>query len=1020
MENGDPWTVPAGSVFLFGVSKVSHFHRNTLVEISRMPRVDMHVFLTNPCAEFWEDVNTWRSRRYPRKWRHDSPPEKTGVPPRNPADYNKSELEDFAHLPHDPPLLELWGRAGKENIYLWCPQAEWNFEYYCPPDAEEETPPATLLGALQKALLRRERDLPGAGGGRKWESDGTLEIIACPDPAREIEELRERILDLVLEDKEKKGSPPLRLSDIAVYLPDPGACLAQIHRVFGAYRHDDPAFIPYAVLGAPGSDSVFAQGMRVLLEIIEGHFDRARVFSLLRNPIVAATRDISDGDVTVWEEWAGELGMYRGFNKEHRGTMGDKGQMLTDVHTFGLGIARLLLGNLSAGPVNLRFRLDADDGNGPFSPIPPYRDFSTSDADSVERFCGLCEDLHTGADTLTGMIAGGTLAGAVDAMTSFVRDWFGTVPEDKTGNMAAEARVRNEFMDALQSIKLQVVPGSRGRRAEPDEFIALVNNCLPGELPASSKAWTGGITFAPLRPAMVVPHRVIFAQGLGATAFPGTSETPAWDLLARKRIVGDSDRVRDNRFAFLELLHAARERLILSFRARNMQKEEELQPSSVVLELESYLKAQGIMVAGTDGREERCGVRREIPWIVHESLDGISRSGRRRHGSWDPSEIRLARLDGIPEKKDRYDRPPETRGKKEVPTTGPLRTDLYGLRKYFANPLEYHLSKTLGIELDEQPGTMGATDEPLQSGSLEMAGLHKTIWSGLLEKVFPGNKTDACTDAAALNVFAGALAEKAHREYRILAGSPEAQFSAMEGHRLAAFARECVPETLALLDSFGDHRLLRNADLSLGRRGVPGDLEIDLGEGVSCAVSCRHALALVPRNGGGTAAIIVVKKEGEAKDNPDLWLSGVLQRLADERSGDGQEIALLQLNRGDEKKKKTGCSRAAMKKACDSRGNLEEWFAGFIREMLVGRCSDHLPFAVVQDLASIDDSGSLNLSRLSKDTIEEALEREFSPYRCYLEAFALVDARIPVTSDEDLQKRARNRFAPMLEGWVHG
>jgi hypothetical protein len=56
---------------------------------------------------------------------------------------------------------------------------------------------------------------------------------------------------------------------------------------------------------------------------------------------------------------------------------------------------------------------------------------------------------------------------------------------------------------------------------------------------------------------------------------------------------------------------------------------------------------------------------------------------------------------------------------------------------------------------------------------------------------------------------------------------------------------------------------------------------------------------------------------------------------------------------------------------------------------------------------------------LTRDNIEDQLAKEHPPYHCYLEAFALVDARIPGVGNEELQERARARFGPMLEGWIH-
>jgi hypothetical protein len=532
---------------------------------------------------------------------------------------------------------------------------------------------------------------------------------------------------------------------------------------------------------------------------------------------------------------------------------------------------------------------------------------------------------------------------------------------------------------------------------------------------------------------MIVPHRVVFALGLGATAFPGSSENPTWDLLSRKRLVGDSDRVRDNRFAFLELLHAAQVRLVLSFCSRNMQKEEDLQPSSVILELESYLRDQGLTSAGDASKEDRCTIRRTIPWIAHESLDEIIAGGR-NHGSWDPSTVRLALLDCGPKTASRYttdDAPANPARPAKRAVREPLQTNIHDLKTFFANPLEYHLSKTLGIRIDEQPSTMGATNEPLLSGNLEMSGLQKAIWTELLARAFPQDKSDECIDPAILDKEASRIAEKLHQEYVIGAASPEAQLCMMEKLFLIQWAKECVTGTLDMRQSFSDHVLVVNVDLSLMRAGCAGDYVADLGENGKCSVECRHALVLVPRQGTGPVGIIGIKKDGGARDNPDLWLTGVIQLLAELNCAESvrPDVRLIQLNRGDGKDKPIGWNSASMKQ--ENIVAIRDWLVAQIRDMLINRCADHLPFAAIKDLTQQNRERSLTWAqrwaKVTGENIEDKLSDEgHGSYRCYLEAFKLVDAEVPFSDEKVPAKRdrlladvARSRFAPMLEGWVH-
>lgn len=989
-----PWNAASGAIFLFGVSKVSHFHRNTLVEISQMPGVDMHVLLTNPCAEFWEDVDTWRNRKYPRKWSHKDTSRTAGITSRKPADYDKSELPGFGR---DPGLLELWGSAGKENIYLWCPEAEWNFEYTCPHWVESDDPPEDLLHALQFALLRRQTALPPHGslpkrpGGGKWGDDGSLQVLAAPDPARETEELREQILDLVQKKKINK------LNEIAVYLPDPAAYLPHIERVFGAFPPSDPAYIPYNVLGAPGSDSVFAQAAGVFLDIIEGGFDRSGFFSLLRNPIVLKTRAVSPESIAVWEQWAGELGVFRGYNKEHRVEMGDAGLAATDAHTFELGIARLLIGGLAAGPVKLRYQLTSDNPDRD-APVPPYRDFACSDPASIEQFCGLAELLRNDTHEVETALREKGISDAVSTLLDKAEVWLRDIPDDSGHRGASEGRVRREFLDALPDICLQSDRAGR-RDLSLKEFMALVRQCLPEELPAYSRAWTGGITFAPLRPAMVIPHKVIFVMGLDAAVFPGSSDKPGWTLLSDRRIIGDGDQVRENRFAFLDLLHAARERLVLSYRARDMQKEEERQPSSVILELESYCKSQGLNEVRNSG--ERCTIRHEIPWVVRE--EGPDRR------IWDPSEVRLQHLIKCRRALHRYG----TGG--APPADRPvLRVNAAMLGKFFANPFEYHLSKTLGIELDEQPGTMGAVDEPLESGAMEMSAIQKAVWKEVLFRVFPEKKQDGETDREKLTNEAASAAGRLYERHAACGKSPEAQLCSMEKQALVQWAKECAEKTLKLTDQFNDHALRENVDFSLGRPDAAGELQVKLGKEGSCNVECRHRLVLFPRNTGGAVGIIAIKKEGKAADNPELWLAGVLQWMAEKKSGkNGLKIVLVQLARGDGAKKAVGFTAAAMKGELEKGRDINAWLGDLLNLMIRHQCTDHLPLVTVQKI--FND----NWDNITAEALEEDLESDWGAYRCYLEAFKLTEVRIPQVGDQELRTQAKARFAPMLERWVH-
>lgn len=935
------WSVAPGHIFLFQVAKISHFHRNTLLEIAQMPGVHLHVHLTNPCAEFWEDVNTTRHKR--RRWTNASPLEDMGIPPRKPTDYGQSELSAIAPPLSDPPLLELWGHTGKENIYLWCPAADWDFEYQDPSVNAIEPTSVTLLESLQSSLRTRSSDLEP-----QTVADDSLRIFACPDPGRAVEHLHAKVLDLVSQGVVQN------LEDVVVYLPDPQAYLPHIQRVFGASQPGSSDHIPYSVLGLPIRDSLYAQGMNALLGIIEGNFDRASVFQVLRNPIVQASRKINADSVALWETWAESLGIFRAYDKEHRAEMGDQGAYIGDIHTFAMGFARLLAGNLADGSVELGY------GDGTLAPIPVYRDFDTSDSSQLSGFVSQVEALHSQCTAIRSTLISQGISAAVTLMVNLCKEWLGKLPEDRTWDSLGESRVQKEFMGSLPQIALQQSLCGRVHM-ELAEMLEQVKACLPGELPPASKAWVGGITFAPLRQGMVLPHPVIFALGLDAGSFPGVQNRTPSDLLSHKRIVGDSDPVRDNRFAFLELIHAARKRLFLMFRSRNMQKEEDMQPASVVLELEAYLKSQGIV-----------DIRQKLGWIPWETPEAIE-------NQWDPQSAKLLALQNAPRYRARHSTKP-MRQTDAVDVQFPFRA----LLDFFRNPLEYHVRHALGLRDSEIPDTLSATDEPLSTDSIVNAEIRRHVWTALLQEAFPW---DAKPEISLLELGRNAAAN-AFDSWYWQGKSPEAQFAEMERESLQAWAERCTQYIPVLLEAFPDHRFMQDPGASLG-----------FGKG-----------SFLPRSGSGNVGLVAFSKKDDAADNAELWLAGVLYQLHVRESS---QVTLVQLNRED-----TLVSLCALKPWDTHSWNaVEAWYADLQTELRSGQCADHFPLSAVQKV--VRKKSQVTWDALNAESLENSLYGLHPAYRCYLEAFALADPEIPDWDDAYMQGIAKKRFAPFLERWVH-
>lgn len=942
--------ISMGQTYLFLVSKISHWHRNFLVDASQLPGNELHVFLTNPCAEFWEDVDTQRNH-WRRKWNsqiaQSSNADLAGIGVRSREDYQREEFaKDF--FAQDPRLLELWGHSAKENIALWCPLANWDFTYHQAPN--EDAPAKHSLSALQKSLLLRRSQMDAG-----IVADKSLQLWNAPHMGREVEEIRNQILDAL------RNGVIQRLEDVVVYATDMEQYLPFIHQHFGAHSRQSLQAVPAQILGAPGGSSLYAQAIRAWIHILQGRYDRASLFALFRNPVWQANQKLTPSDVEVWEHWAEETCMIRGYDANHRTQLGDQGDAASDLHTIGLGLYRLLIGNLAAGEVDLGF----------LGAVPGYRDFDTSDTSALEHFAQVIEELRGLSIQNFDM----PLSQAFAQIRAQIQKEFAVVPEGPEWNTLAEERVRDTlWQDLQQQAKMaELFPAMTNK----DDLLIQLESLLPSEINASSKAWIGGVTFAPLRMGMVVSHPMVCVMGLGAKEFPGQRQNSLLDLLTVARKVGDSHPVRDNQLAFLEVIHAAHERLVLTYCGRNLQKQEDLQPSSVLLELQDFFLQHGI------------SLERKLPLRPWESVNDFH--------SWNPRHGVISEALQTTRAMHRF---PIEDITANILEQNPI-IDVNDLHKFLKNPLEYRLSKVLHLRQDEDANPMDVTDEPLEASSLDISIWEKSLLIDFWAEVY----SDSPLPIADWQPW---LQRETHKRFRIFAvqgGVPLSPFANALQQSLLDFADRLIAITKSLIGTYSNHRLVQAQDLSLGMPLRSASLELPNG-----TIQGKIPLALVPRQGVGHIGIVSIEKK-LSKASLNHWLQGVVVSLLHEDTV--ESIQLVQVSRTE-----NSFQISSMKKATESlQESKKKYLEGMLQELQSG-VADHLPASLIsKKIRKEKDYPVCFYQELNRDELMEELEGDYSPYHCYLPAWDVIEAKLP--AQEAIPVRAELRYGPYLEEQYH-
>jgi len=727
-------------VHLLFVDKTSHFHRNLLLELARTRGI--HLYLVNPCMEFWEDLDT--SRRSART--------RSRIPVRKleSREFQAQSLPEDIYSGNDPALLREWGRTSRENIALWLQAADHDFQDHVRDPLEDRN---GLLATVQSALLRR---LPGplhpgwrddGSAGEPCADDGTLRILSCPESLREMEAVRDAVFQWLSEDPER------RPSDAVVYVPDTQACAWALESVFNARPRADAGRIQTSVLGSRASRSFWARGAKDLLALAIQGPDRAAVLSLSENPLVRAKRKLSELDVLPWAFWMDGSGFLSAWDAEDRRRRGAAAGAAVEAHTLRAGIRRLALGSLATEAVDI----GGNPGWGGAG-LPPWRDRESSDAQSLEPFLSFLEDLHRDTQGLS-RPGKRSLLELGSAFADLCESWLDTASDP------VEDSLRRAFLDSLDNFRL--------RGPETVDFSELSENLralLDSELPGSSKAWSGTLTIAPLRATNILPHGLVVIAGLDAESFPGQARTGSLDLLSRHRILGDADPVAENRHAFLLALLSARDRLVLSWRARDLQKDALRPPSPVLLELESALR-EGFLGPS----EPSTALRRAVPLLARSGGTLPGDPARWDVPSWDPED----RTGAIEES-------PTAPG----PLPAPLRYS--DLRAFLKNPFFHRMRP--GWRRDDPDREV--IERPLESDGLETFLRYRE----LMEIVLSTSELRPDPQSA----VRGLLARRAWNS-----ASPEGEFLDREASGLQLWVAEISRGLAQVLDTRGRLRLDR-------------------------------------------------------------------------------------------------------------------------------------------------------------------------------------------------------------------
>lgn len=603
---------------------------------------------------------------------------------------------------------------------------------YVPPDR------GSMLGHLQSDILDLAETTAQAAA-----DDHSIALHVCHGPMREVEVLHDQLLDLFAR------QPGLDPGDVLVLVPDVENYAPCIEAVFATAP--EGRRMPFAIADRGVAASEIAGVLRRLLALAGSRMDAESVIAPLECAAVGRRFGIGRGDLETLREWLRDAGVRWGRDEQSRAALD---LPATRDHTWRAGFERMLLGYALSG-----------DGVHLHAGVLPFDPVEGSTAALAGRLKTYVDAVFALADELARPRSVGEWRRRLDRVLTL----FFEPDEDETA--------------ALMSLRIALarIEQNAGEAGAGDDvpLVVMVREWVAAaEQGARGDAFLGhGITFAALRPGRAVPARVVALLGLNDGAYPRQSRAPGFDLAARRPQPGDRIRRDEDRYAFLEALLAARERLWLFHTGRSVRDNEPIPPSPLVAEVLEALRR----AFGDDAVAQR---------VVEHPLQPFS---RRLYDGRDARSFSYAAA-WVPAARPRPMAPFLAAPLPEPPPDEWTLVRIEDLQALLRNPARRLLRDRLRVHLDESEGLLPAT-EPFTLDGLEQYALRRQAFTQLCAGI--GAEQALAVARAGGGLPSGAAGDVVFRD--VLSDVAP----------LAARARATAPSPRIAVDfALGSHRLV--------------------------------------------------------------------------------------------------------------------------------------------------------------------------------------------------------------------
>ena len=489
-------------LFLFGLSGIPPVLLDVFFRIGRETASRVHLFFLNPTDRYWADMISL------------------------PA-WQKMEEDLKPYFDPGHPLLASLGKTARDlhRKFEETLRREEQDPMVEVRECFEEPGEETVLSRLQRSLFRM--DASGEFPERVQE-DGSLVIVSSPSVVREVETLRDFLLDRLSLD------PDLRLEDIVILAPETEPYAGTIRAVFeGSGESARDPVLPVTVSDRLPLEAHLAEVLYGLLRLPVFPLTLSFLDRLLSFPEVQERFSLDRRTASDVMDALSRSGFRWGVDRKDR-----KGNE-PENHTLDWAVTRILEGYCT-GP----------EDRGSFLPVPPFVLFDDPQGEKAGILFRLLDLIRRWRDRLSGVHP---LSEWADSVSEILSDFFVLDPDRyrELCSLGDSLRVLCRGIHDIEKVDCVMVTEILSRRIFRTDW--------------RDRFFSGGITFGRMVPLRSIPFRVVCLLGMGEGSFPRNDFAQSFDFIRKSPRPLDRSVREDDLHLFLEILLSSRSSLWISY-----------------------------------------------------------------------------------------------------------------------------------------------------------------------------------------------------------------------------------------------------------------------------------------------------------------------------------------------------------------------------------------------------------------------------------------------------------------------